>query len=142
MSNTQVPKPRAGGCQCGAVQYEISGPLRRLFVCHCRECQKQSASAFAISAMFRSTGMRHFQGELHRWSRRTDSGEAIVSFFCPVCGSRVWDGDLKEVAEVCIKGGSLDEPLDLTDAVHIWTCRKLAGVIIPDRAQQYPGEPE
>ena len=38
-----------GGCQCGAVRYAISAAPLRLIACHCRECQKQSASAFGMS---------------------------------------------------------------------------------------------
>jgi hypothetical protein len=40
-----------------------------------------------------------------------------------------------------VKGGSLDRPVDLRGAIHIWTSRKLAGVIIPDGAVQFPEEP-
>ena len=35
----------------------------------------------------------------------------------------------------------LDEPVDLTGAIHIWTSRKLNGVVIPEGPRQYPGEP-
>jgi hypothetical protein len=142
MPGTPARLPLTGGCQCGKVRYEISGPLRRLFICHCRECQKQSASAFAISAMFSSAGMRHLTGEVRQWSRRTESGWTLVSSFCPACGSRLWDGDKDHEEEVCVKGGSLDAPLDLNEAIHIWTCRKLPGVVIPDAARQYATEPE
>ncbi len=38
-----------GGCQCGAIRYESEGQPIALYICHCRECQKQSASAFGIS---------------------------------------------------------------------------------------------
>src|SRR5262245_14544619 len=131
MPDTSAAKAITGGCQCGKVRYEIAGPMQRLFVCHCRECQKQSGSAFAISAMFLAADIRQLAGELRRWSRRTKSGWPLVSFFCPVCGSRLWDGDKDVEDEVCVKGGSLDQPIDLSNAVHIWTCRKLSGVIIP-----------
>ena len=67
---------------------------------------------------------------------------ALTCFFCPDCGSRVWHGDREREDEVSIKGGSLDEPVDLTGAIHIWTSRKLTGVIIPESARQYPGEPD
>jgi hypothetical protein len=40
------------------------------------------------------------------------------------------------------RGGSLDEPVDLTEAIHIWTGRKLRGVIIPAGNRQYSGEPD
>jgi len=40
-----------GGCQCGAIRYELSGEGLELYVCHCKECRKQSASAFGISVI-------------------------------------------------------------------------------------------
>ena len=39
-----------------------------------------------------------------------------------------------------IKGGSLDEPPDLTQAVHVWVSRKLPGVTIPPGARQFAEE--
>jgi len=39
------------------------------------------------------------------------------------------------------KGGSLDEPIDVSAAAHIWTTRKLQGVIIPEHAEQHAREP-
>jgi hypothetical protein len=36
----------------------------------------------------------------------------------------------------------LDEFVDLQPAMHIWTSRKLPGVVIPEGATQFPGEPE
>ena len=43
--------PQGGGCQCGAVRYEISGPPRVVYACHCTECQRQSGAAFALAAV-------------------------------------------------------------------------------------------
>jgi hypothetical protein len=42
---------------------------------------------------------------------------------------------------ISVKGGSLDDPPDLSQAHHIWTCRKLPGIIIPEQVQQFEGEP-
>ena len=131
-----------GGCQCGAVRYEITGPVLSRYVCHCRECRKQSASAFGISVTVRSADVRLIQGKLLHWTRSTDSGGTLACFFCANCGSRLWHGDKEHEAEISVKGGSLDEPVDLTDAMHIWTSRKLPGVIIPENARQWPGEPD
>ena len=41
-----------------------------------------------------------------------------------------------------VKGGSLDRPVDLSSAIHIWTSRKLPGVVIPEGVAQFPQEPE
>jgi hypothetical protein len=37
-----------GGCFCGAVQYEADIDKNRIGVCHCRDCQKFSGSAFRL----------------------------------------------------------------------------------------------
>ncbi|MET0527753.1 MAG: GFA family protein [Microvirga sp.] len=131
-----------GGCQCGEVRYEVVGPPGETYVCHCRECQKQSASAFGISVMARSADVRLLKGQLQSWSRSTDTGRTLACFFCRSCGSRVWHGDKDQAEEISIKGGSFDDSVDLTDAIHIWTAGKLPEVIVPETAQQFPEEPE
>ncbi len=131
-----------GGCQCGAVRYEVTAPLQDIYICHCAECRKQSASAFGISVIVSSSDVRLVQGELKRWSRVADSGRTIACFFCPECGSRVWHGDKETAETISIKGGSFDEPPDIASAVHIWTDRKLPGVVIPDDAVRFGREPD
>lgn len=144
-SKVTMPPDRGvleGGCQCGAVRYEITGAPLELYVCHCLECRKQSSSAFGISVMVRSADLRLRRGRLQRWSRPADSGRIVDCFFCPECGSRVWHGDRDREETVSIKGGSLDSAVDLGAAVHIWTSRKLPGVVIPDGARQCAKEPD
>jgi hypothetical protein len=141
MSDTRAGDALTGGCQCGKVRYAVSGAPVALYVCHCTECRRQSASAFGISVIVRSADVRLVQGSLRRWSRPTDSGRTLDCFFCPDCGSRVWHGDKDRAETISIKGGSLDEPVDLGHAVHIWTSRKLPGVVIPDHARRFDREP-
>jgi hypothetical protein len=131
-----------GGCQCGAARYEVSGAPVEIYVCHCRECQKQSASAFGISVIVRREDFRLVRGELKSWSRPADSGRRVRCLFCADCGSRLWHAD-EAGAEptISVKGGSFDQPVDLGNAFHIWTKRKLAGVVIPQGAKQFPEEP-
>ncbi|MGH6954543.1 MAG: GFA family protein [Alphaproteobacteria bacterium] len=134
--------PLTGGCQCGVVRYTISSEPLALYICHCRECQKQSASAFGLSLIVRRDGFRLTRGATKSWSRPTDSGRALRCAFCPECGSRLWHEREGIVETISVKAGSLDEPVDLRSAVHIWTSRKLPGVIIPEGALQFPREPE
>ncbi|MEA2778544.1 MAG: hypothetical protein QOK29_88 [Rhodospirillaceae bacterium] len=132
--------PLTGGCQCGAVRYEITGAPVRVYVCHCRECRKQSSSAFGISVFVRPADFRLTQGTTRRWSRKTDSGRTLHGAFCPDCGSRLWHEADGPSETLSVKGGSLDDPVDLGPAIHVWTSRKLPGVIIPAHAQQFPEE--
>lgn len=131
----------SGGCQCGAVRYESSGYSRTLYVCHCTECRKQSASAFGMSLVVQRSALHVTKGTPQFWTRRADSGRRIRCAFCPDCGSRLWH-EREGISEtVTIKAGSLDDPLDMRSAVHIWTSHKLPGVVIPEDALQYPQEP-
>lgn len=133
---------RSGGCQCGAVRYEVSARPLQVYVCHCRECQRQSASAFGISVIVPAQTLRLTEGSPRIWSRPTDSGRTLECAFCPACGTRLWHQGRGAGKTVSIKGGSLDEPVDLREAVHIWTARALPGVVIPDGSVRFPGEPD
>jgi hypothetical protein len=132
---------RAGGCQCGEVRYEISGEPLALYVCHCRECQKQSASAFGMSLEVPRAGLRVVRGTPKFWTRAADSGRRLRCAFCPTCGSRVWHEPEGPSDTITIKAGSLDIPADMSSAIHIWVSRKLPGVTIPAGAKQYLEEP-
>ncbi|MBL8437625.1 GFA family protein [Zoogloea sp.] len=138
---TDSDTPRLGGCQCGGVRYAFTGPVLRLIICYCRECQKQSASAFAISVFINRSQFRLTQGAPHWWCRPTDSGHTLECAFCPTCGSRLWHQRQGSTDALSIKGGSLDEPPDLTDAIHIWTSRKLPGLLLPTGSAQHLGQP-
>jgi hypothetical protein len=135
-------RPLTGGCQCGAVRYEIADDPQAVYVCHCRECRKQSASAFGISVQVRRRAFRVTDGTLKTWSRPTDSGRTLHCLFCPDCGSRICHEAAGDPATITVKGGSLDDPVDLRPAIHIWTSRKLPGVLIPEGAEQHAKEPE
>lgn len=130
-----------GGCQCGSIRYELSQTPLDLYVCHCKECRKQSASAFGISVVVPLATFRLTQGEPKFWSRETDTGHTLDSAFCPDCGSRLWHQRRGSADTISVKGGSLDGPVDLRRAVHIWTSRALPGSIVPEDATQFPEEP-
>lgn len=132
-----------GGCQCGSVRYEISGEMPpKTYVCHCRECQKQSASAFGMSVPVAVATFSLTQGELRHWSRGADSGAIVDCAFCSTCGSRVWHRSSAAPDVLRVRGGSFDRPPDIGNAVHIWTKHKLSGLDLPAGTVQFPGQPD
>jgi len=141
MSEGPTDVTATGGCQCGAVRYELTGPPVDLYVCHCTECRAQSASAFGISVIVKSDDLRLVAGTPGMWTRKAAINGTLDCFFCPTCGSRLWHGNPETRPRVSIKGGSLDVPPDLSSAKHIWTSSKLAGVIIPDHVEAHAKEP-
>jgi hypothetical protein len=124
------------------VRYEVAGPTLGIYVCHCTECRKQSASAFGVSVFVPRPALRVTRGAPKFWSRPTDSGRVLDCAFCPDCGSRLWHQRHGAGDRLSIKAGSLDEPVDLRHAVHIWTSRMLPGVVLPPGAVSFPQEPE
>ncbi|QDZ00278.2 GFA family protein [Nitratireductor mangrovi] len=112
-----------------------------LFVCHCNECRRQSASAFGMSYLAPRDDLRLLQGSPKNWQRQADSGNTVNCFFCPVCGTLLWHENSGSPETVTVKAGSLDEPVDFADAIHIWVSRKLPGVDVPQGAAQFLEEP-
>ncbi len=142
MSEQDGSVPRVGGCQCGNIRYEITGETGELYACHCLECRKLTASAFSMSLMTRVADFRATRGTTKVWTRLSDKGNTLHCHFCPDCGSRVCHVTEGDDEWLTVKPGSLDEPVDYVQAIHIWTKRKLPGFEIPDGAVQFPEEPD
>ena len=66
--------PMTGGCQCGAVRYELTGTPLSLIICHCKDCQRQTSSAFGMTLPVAKRDFVLLSGDLKAWRRRADSG--------------------------------------------------------------------
>lgn len=104
-----------GRCLCGAVEYEIQGPLRPVIYCHCKMCRRSTGHFFAATACDR--GALHLKSqEGLRWYQSSPSARRG---FCERCGSQLfWDS--KDASYVSILAGSLDSPTGLTGQEHIF----------------------
>ena len=136
------PGEQLGSCQCGAIRYALPKEPLVVYVCHCAECRKQSSSAFGISFTVARNAFRLLQGTPRYWSRKTASGHTLECAFCSHCGSCLWHQSTGHSNTLNIKGGSLNAPLDLSDAVHLWVSSKLPGVVIPSGARTFAQEPD
>ena len=130
---------RTGGCQCGAVRFRVRREALRAYVCHCSQCQKQSASAFGVSVPV-LRGEFEVEGPTSYWSRSTFSGGRTDCHFCTDCGSRVFHAGSRGQM-VTVKGGAFDEVSDLEPQAHLWTSMKLPWTIIPQAVEQYETQP-
>jgi hypothetical protein len=129
--------PVTGGCQCGAVRYTLKAPPIVFYLCHCTECQKQSASAFGESVTAHPDDVE-VTGELACYERPGAKG-TVRCEFCPKCGTRMFHGR----PERCnIKGGTLDDRSWLAPAGHIWTSSKQPYPLIGADELSYTHQPE
>ena len=77
-----APLPVTGACRCGQTTFEVSAPAVMTSACHCRGCQRMSASAFSLSAMFPATAFRITKGSPVKGGSQ---GPDLDHFFCPSC---------------------------------------------------------
>jgi hypothetical protein len=98
----------AGGCLCGKVRYSANTEPAFVGVCHCKDCQKFSGSAFAIVVGVPEAAFS-VQGELATYSKTGDTGKTIERRFCPECGSSVADAASALPGIVMISSGTLDD---------------------------------
>jgi hypothetical protein len=138
----RVPLPLAGGCQCGACRYEVTAKPLAVYVCHCRDCQRQSASAFGMSMPVPRAGFALTRGEPHRWQRTAASGRRVACASCAECGTRLFHLPERNPAAVNVKPGTLDDTTWLRPVAHLWTERAHPWIVIPRDALAYPGQPE
>ncbi|WP_428240723.1 GFA family protein [Gynuella sp.] len=121
MSNTQWT-PMEGGCDCQHIRYRIEA--RPLFVhcCHCRWCQRETGSAFALNAMIESRQVSLLSGHPDLVDTPTESGLGQQIARCPHCHIAVWShygGAGKLISFVRV--GTLDDPDQLPPDIHIFT---------------------
>jgi hypothetical protein len=108
-----------GGCLCGAVRYEIRGPLRPVIACHCSQCRRATGHFMAATAAARSDITLHGADSL-TWF---DSSPQARRGFCARCGSNLfWDGTDRPYLSIC--AGSLDTPTGLKLVRHIYAADK------------------
>jgi hypothetical protein len=116
----EASTPRATGrCLCGAVTYEVRGPLRDVVLCHCVECRRWSGYLGAFSA----TQAEHLvltSDDALRWIDSPESARHAQRAFCAECGSNLfWRA--AESERIGIAAGTLDRPAGLELAAHIYT---------------------
>ena len=113
---------KTGGCQCGAIHYQSTGPAKMLYICHCRDCQKQSSSAFGMSLIMDRRDVEFTQGadRLKTWDTRGDDGRIKRCAFCPDCGSRIYHASEPNDEPLSLKAGSLDATRWLRPMAHAW----------------------
>lgn len=123
--------PVLGGCQCGAVRYQLKASPLSVYNCHCKDCQRYSGAAWSMSMVVRDEDFEA-TGETAVYERVADSGNVIRMHFCARCHGWMWNEPANRGIKVG-RAGTLDD-MDWAEPVgNIWTSSKPAWVKIdPD----------
>jgi len=140
-----------GGCTCGSVRYRLTSKPLFVHCCHCRWCQRDSGTAFAMNAMIEAGRVERLSGEVEVIDTPTLSGNGQKIARCPKCRIAVWSNYSGAGPTVhFVRVGTLDEPDQLPPDIHIFTMSKQPWVALPagvpaveeyyDRNQLWPQE--
>jgi hypothetical protein len=131
-----------GGCQCDAVRYRLTGRPLQLVICHCKECQKQTASAFGMALPVAKRDLELLSGTLKEWRRRADSGHEVACYFCPDYGSRIYHGSSLKPDYWHLKAGTLDDTSWLEPVAQAWTRSAQPWLRLANEMVSFSGQPE
>jgi hypothetical protein len=121
-----------GGCDCRSVRYRLASRPLIVHCCHCRWCQRESGSAFALNAMIESDRLASLGVAPEVVDTPSASGRGQRIARCGICRVAVWShyagaGPVLSFVRV----GTLDDPDLLPPDVHIFTASKQPWVQLP-----------
>jgi hypothetical protein len=128
-----------GGCACAAVRYRLLLPPLFTHCCHCRDCQRQSGSAFAINALIETDRIELLSGTPMARTVPTESGRPHVIFRCADCCTALWSDYGGRSYLRFVRVGTLDRPEEIAPSVHLYTRSKLPWLRLPEGVRAFEG---
>lgn len=128
-----------GGCQCGAIRYEVNGTPQHVALCHCSDCRRSAGAPMVSWAAFAEAEFTLLQGDLTIFN---SSGNALRSF-CPRCGTGIAYRNAEFLPGIVdIQSATLDDPNALPAGAHIQIAERIGWMaeahILPE-FQRFPG---
>lgn len=130
-----------GGCRCGAIRYTIDAAPYETRLCHCRDCQYASGSAFSVVSFFAKDRVSFFGATPKAFTVTGSVGLTVQRSFCPECGTPLYSEVAELPALICIKTGSLDIPDAIAPTGEMWCDSQLSWLELRapgERAAQNP----
>jgi hypothetical protein len=121
-----------GRCTCGQVRYRLTDRPLFTHCCHCRWCQRETGTAFALNAMIEAGRVELLSGTPEVVVTPTLSGKGQRIARCPTCRVALWSnyagaGDAVRFVRV----GTLENPDAVPPDIHIFTESKQPWVVLP-----------
>jgi len=126
-----------GGCLCGNVRYQITGPLLGADHCHCSMCRRQHGAAFATYADIDPAEFRWISGEDRVKVYETSSGSGWC--FCADCGSSLAGSENGRITTVTL--GTVEGDPGIKPGSHIYVGSRAQWDEITDDLPQFEERP-
>ncbi|WP_018698899.1 GFA family protein [Amorphus coralli] len=126
-----------GTCRCGRTRFEMSAPPLMTAACHCRGCQKMSASAFSLTAMVPADAFKVLEGDPVPAGVQ---GNGLAHFCCSHCKSWMFTRIDGVEAFVNVRPALFDDPAWCTPFMETMTSERLPWAQTP-ASHSYEGFP-
>ena len=129
-----------GSCLCGAVSFEIDGPVTDIQVCHAARCRKATGGAFSPEMAAERRHFRFVSGEeeITTWEAPLlREPPAYRRAFCRTCGAPV-PTELPGTPFMVILAGCLDGDFGTRPFRHAWTAQQAPWYEIEDGLPSFP----
>ncbi|MGH6932613.1 MAG: GFA family protein [Dongiaceae bacterium] len=123
-----------GGCLCGAVHYEVRGPMREVVNCHCGQCRKFHGHFGAYS----NCELDDLTVVGRPYLKWYNSSNFARRGFCGKCGSSLF-WQRRKGNSISIAAGSLERPTRLKTIRHIFVADMGDYYKLTDRLEKLPG---
>jgi hypothetical protein len=131
----------SGSCLCGGVRYESDAQPLMTAVCHCKDCQKASGSAFSVNLGVPAASLKVAGESLATFEHTGGSGLQVFRRFCRNCGSSIFTDIAAMPGVSFVKGGTLDDTSWVRPQVNIWCASRQPWVPMDPAVAQLPGNP-
>jgi hypothetical protein len=125
-----------GGCFCGAVRYRLKSAPMFVNCCHCRDCQRQTGSAFVINGIIEADRIELLKGKPEATAMPTESGRPHDIFRCADCCTALWS-DYGRRPMRFVRMSTLDDAAAFVPDAHIFTRSKLPWVRFSEDAPAF-----
>ncbi len=109
-----------GGCLCGNIRYLSEAEPTMVAACHCKNCQRQSGSAFSVNVAVSRQSLQMTGGDPAVYEDRGESGQSVWRQFCPRCGSPLLSRVDAMPDTVFVKAGTLDDTSWIKPQMNLW----------------------
>ena len=109
-----------GACLCGAIRYEATIDPSQVRICHCTQCQVQSATAFRTGVLVPKERFRLVAGEPKVYVKIAESGNPRALAFCGECGTSIYGTSPTDPVAYSLRLGTARQRAELVPTVQIW----------------------
>ncbi|MEZ5570425.1 MAG: GFA family protein [Halioglobus sp.] len=129
-----------GSCFCGLISYEAELDSTGIGLCHCRDCQIFSGSAYRTSGIVAPQNFRFTGGSPKYFDKVADSGAIRRMAFCAECGTHLCSLPAEDNGDfVSIRVATSSEFTQLKPVAEIFCASRVSWLPALDGALQFNG---